>query len=60
MLPQVLKEADHVVLMPRCARHLLASSTLGLKAAVGWWRHDSRLEYHGKAGSFSVPFTIGE
>jgi hypothetical protein len=39
--------------MPRCARHLLAGSTLGLKAAVGWWRHDSRLEYHSGASSFS-------
>jgi uncharacterized protein (DUF362 family) len=52
-LPKVLAEADHVVLMPRCARHLLAGSTLGLKAAVGWWRHDSRLEYHHDAKSFS-------
>lgn len=53
MLPNVLQQVDHVVLMPRCARHLLAGSTLGLKAAVGWWRHDSRLEYHGRASSFS-------
>lgn len=52
-LPAVLREVDHVVLMPRCARHLLAGSTLGLKAAVGWWRHDSRLEYHRDAGTFS-------
>jgi uncharacterized protein (DUF362 family) len=53
MLPTLLHEVDHVVLMPRCARHLLAGSTLGLKAAVGWWRHDSRLEYHSGAKSFS-------
>lgn len=52
-LPKVLAEADHVVLMPRCARHLLAGSTLGLKAAVGWWRHDARLEYHHDAATFS-------
>jgi uncharacterized protein (DUF362 family) len=52
-LPNVLREADHVVLMPRCSRHLLAGSTLGLKTAVGWWRHDSRLEYHRDAGTFS-------
>jgi hypothetical protein len=32
---------------------VLAGSTLGLKAAVGWWRHDSRLEYHRDAGTFS-------
>ncbi len=53
MLPNVLREVDHVVLMPRCSRHLLAGSTLGLKAAVGWWRHDSRLEYHHDARTFA-------
>jgi uncharacterized protein (DUF362 family) len=52
-LPKILAEVDHVVLMPRCARHMLAGSTLGLKAAVGWWRHDSRLEYHHDAATFS-------
>lgn len=52
-VPAILREVDHVVLMPRCARHLLAGSTLGLKAAVGWWRHDSRLEYHRGAATFS-------
>lgn len=53
MLPSILREVDHVVLMPRCSRHLLAGSTLGLKAAVGWWRHDSRLEYHHDARTFA-------
>jgi uncharacterized protein (DUF362 family) len=51
-LPSVLEEVDHVVLMPRTSRHLLAGSTLALKAAVGWWRHDSRLEYHRDAATF--------
>jgi uncharacterized protein (DUF362 family) len=51
LLPNVLEQADHVVLMPRCARHLLAGSTLGMKAAVGWWRHDARLEYHRDAAT---------
>jgi len=53
LLPNILRAVDHVVLMPRCSRHLLAGSTLGLKAAVGWWRHDSRLEYHHDAATFS-------
>jgi len=53
LLPNVLREVDHVVLLPRCSRHLLAGSTLGLKSAVGWWRHDSRLEYHRDAATFS-------
>ena len=52
-LPNVLREADHVILMPRCSRHLLAGSTLALKCAVGWWRHDSRLEYHHDASTFA-------
>ena len=53
MLPAVLREVDHVVLLPRCSRHVLAGSTLALKSAVGWWRHDTRLEYHRDAATFS-------
>jgi uncharacterized protein (DUF362 family) len=50
-LPAVLKRVDHVILMPRTSRHMLAGSTLALKAAVGWWRHDTRLEYHRDAAT---------
>jgi uncharacterized protein (DUF362 family) len=50
-LPTLLNEVDHVVLMPRVGRHILAGTTLGLKAAVGWWRHDTRLEYHRDAAT---------
>ena len=53
MLPAILREVDHVVLMPRCSRHVLAGSTLALKSAVGWWRHDARLKYHHNAATFS-------
>ena len=52
MMPAILKEMDHIVLMPRCGRHTLAGSTLGLKAAVGYWRTDTRLEYHKYAATF--------
>lgn len=52
MMPKILREVDHLVLMPRCGRHLLAGSTLGLKAAVGYWRLDTRLEYHHDAATF--------
>ena len=52
MMPNILKEVDHIVLMPRCGRHVLAGSTLGLKAAVGYWRPDTRLEYHHDASTF--------
>jgi len=52
MMPNILKEVDHIILMPRCSRHVLAGSTLGLKAAVGYWRTDTRLEYHRDASTF--------
>jgi uncharacterized protein (DUF362 family) len=52
MMPAILKEVHHIVLMPRCGRHILAGATLGLKAAVGYWRHDTRLEYHHDASTF--------
>ncbi len=52
MMPNIVREVDHIVLMPRCGRHILAGSTLGMKAAVGYWRFDSRLEYHHDAATF--------
>jgi uncharacterized protein (DUF362 family) len=52
MMPKILQEVDHIILMPRCGRHVLAGSTLGLKAAVGYWRTDTRLEYHRDAATF--------
>ena len=52
MLPDILKQVDHIILLPRVSRHALAGSTLGLKAAVGWLRDDSRLELHRDARSF--------
>lgn len=51
MMPNILKEVQHIVLMPRCSRHILVGSSLGLKAAVGYWRHDTRLEYHRDAAT---------
>lgn len=51
MMPKILREVDHVVLLPRCSRHVLAGSTLGMKAAVGYWRTDTRLEYHHDAAT---------
>jgi uncharacterized protein (DUF362 family) len=52
MMPNILKEVEHIILMPRCARHILAGCTLGMKAAVGYWRTDTRLEYHRDAATF--------
>jgi len=51
MMPNILKEVQHIILMPRCSRHIIAGSTLGMKAAVGYWRHDTRLEYHRDAAT---------
>jgi len=52
MMPAILKNVDHIVLMPRCSRHVLAGASLGLKAVVGYWRTDTRLQYHYHAESF--------
>ena len=52
MMPNILREVEHIVLMPRCGCHVLAGASLGLKAAVGYWRRDTRLEYHRVASSF--------
>lgn len=46
MLPNILKDVDHIVLMPRCGRHIILGSSLALKAGMGYWRNDSRLESH--------------
>ena len=51
MMPDILKEVQHIILMPRCSRHVLTGSTLGMKAAVGYWRQDTRLEYHRDAAT---------
>lgn len=52
MFPNILNMVDHVVLLPRVSRHIVAGTTLGLKTAVGWLRDDSRLELHRNAKSF--------
>jgi uncharacterized protein (DUF362 family) len=57
MMPKILQNVDHVVLMPRCSRHLLLGSSLGLKCAVGYWRTDSRFEYHRYAATIQEKTT---
>jgi uncharacterized protein (DUF362 family) len=52
MIPSILKEMDHIILLPRCARHLMASSTLGMKTAIGYLRTDTRMELHRDAQTF--------
>ena len=45
-LPNVLREVDHIVSMPRCSRHALLGNSLAIKSVVGYMRYDTRLEYH--------------
>ena len=52
MMPLILKEMDHIILLPRCGRHMMAGSTLGMKASVGYWRTDTRMELHRNAKTF--------
>lgn len=52
LLPQIVREVDHIVYLPRVSKHVLAGSTLGLKGAVGWLREDSRHELHREAATF--------
>ena len=41
-----VKEADHIVSLPRVSAHSQAGATLGLKSMVGMLREDSRMEFH--------------
>ena len=45
-LPDVLREVDHIVYLPRLGTHSIAGYTCGIKNAVGWLRDDSRLFLH--------------
>ena len=51
-LPNVVREVDHIIYLPRVSKHVLAGSTLALKGAVGWMREDSRLELHRDGATF--------
>lgn len=51
-LPNVIREVDHIVYLPRLSSHILSSYTHGHKIAVGWLREDSRFQMHFEAGSY--------
>jgi len=51
MLPGVIREVDHIVLLPRLSTHAIAGVTFALKIGVGWLRDDTRLEMHRDAAS---------
>ena len=41
-----VKEADHIISLPRVSSHSMAGATLGFKNMVGLLREDSRMEFH--------------
>ena len=41
-----VKEADHIISLPRVSTHSMAGATLGFKNMVGLLREDSRMEFH--------------
>jgi uncharacterized protein (DUF362 family) len=51
MLPNVVRDVDHIVTLPRLSSHTLAGYTHGLKCAVGWMRDDSRHHMHNDAAT---------
>jgi uncharacterized protein (DUF362 family) len=48
-LPNIVKEVDHIIYLPRLSSHIAAGYSHGLKSAVGWLRDDSRIQMHTKA-----------
>jgi len=57
MLPTVIREVDHIVVLPRISSHIIAGYTLSHKAAIGWLREDSRNHLHTDAQSFYEKYT---
>ncbi len=45
-ISNIIKEADHIVNLPRVSTHAQAGVTLGFKSLVGLLREDSRIEFH--------------
>lgn len=56
-VPNIIREVDHIIYMPRLGFHMLAGCTLGLKMAVGWLRDDSRHDMHQDAAAFYAKYT---
>lgn len=51
-MPNILREVDHVILLPRISSHATCGISFGIKNNVGWIREDSRLEMHREADTF--------
>ncbi|WP_457553820.1 DUF362 domain-containing protein, partial [Desulfobacula sp.] len=55
-LPNIIRDVDHIIYLPRLGTHALAGYTCAIKNAVGWLRDDSRLELHQKGDTFFEKF----
>ncbi|MFA5406263.1 MAG: DUF362 domain-containing protein [Candidatus Nanoarchaeia archaeon] len=53
-ITKLIKQADHIINLPRLSTHSQAGVTLGLKSIVGLLREDSRLDFHNNG-----PFNFG-
>jgi uncharacterized protein (DUF362 family) len=51
-VPEIIRQVDHLIYLPRLSSHLIAGYTHGHKNAIGWLRDDSRYELHYKADTF--------
>lgn len=51
-LPNIVRDVDHIIYMPRLSQHILAGITLAQKMAIGWLRDDSRHDLHNDAVDF--------
>ncbi len=56
-LANAVRQADHIVYLPRLGTHVLAGCTHGHKLAVGWLRDDSRFAMHYGADAFHEKYT---
>jgi uncharacterized protein (DUF362 family) len=56
-LPGIIKQADHIIYMPRIGTHILAGLTLSHKSAIGWLRDDSRHDLHNDAQDYYEKYT---
>lgn len=52
----IIKEADHIIYMPRIGAHVLAGLTTGQKSGIGWLRDDSRHDLHNDAENFYAKY----
>ncbi len=51
-IANAVRDADHIIYMPRIGAHALAGLTLGHKSAIGFLRDDSRHDLHNDASDF--------